>query len=182
MSLSHLTAEPRRLLRGRLSTRGDIIMAVKPIPEGYHTVTPYLIVRGGVAALEFYKKAFGAKELFRMPMPDGRLGHAEIKIGDSPVMLADECPEMQAVGPQTLKGSPVGICLYVENADVVYNQAIAAGATVDKPIQDQFYGDRSGTVKDPFGHKWTIATHKEDVSMEEMGRRMAAMQKAQGGK
>jgi PhnB protein len=157
-------------------------MAVKPIPEGYHTVTPYLIVRGGAEAIDFYKKAFGAKELFRMPMPNGKLGHAELKIGDSPIMLADECPEMNALAPQSLKGSPVGICLYVENSDAVYNQAVASGATVEKPIQDQFYGDRSGTVRDPFGHQWTIATHKEDVSSEEMGRRMAAMQKSQGGK
>lgn len=149
-------------------------MAVRPIPEGYHTVTPYLIVRGGAKAIDFYKKAFGATELFRMPMPDGRLGHAEIQIGDARVMLADEMPEMKIVGPESLGGTPVGMALYVENCDEVFDRAVGAGAKVERPLQDQFYGDRSGTVIDPFGHKWTVATHKEDVSPEEMNRRMAA--------
>jgi PhnB protein len=148
--------------------------AVAPIPPGYHTVTPYLIVRGGVKALEFYKKAFNAVEKVRMPMPDGRLGHAEIQIGDSMVMLADEMPERKIVGPETLGGSGTGICLYVENVDALFQQAIAAGGKVDRPVEDQFYGDRTGTLIDPFGHKWTLSTHTEDVSPEEMNRRMAA--------
>jgi PhnB protein len=152
--------------------------AVKPIPDGYHTVTPYLIVNGAASAIEFYKKAFGATELFRMPGPDGKIGHAEIKIGNSPIMLADEHPEMGFRGPKALGGSPVGILLYVEDVDKMAGQAVAAGAKVEKPVQDQFYGDRSGTFADPFGHRWTIATHKEDVSSEEMQKRMAALHKA----
>ena len=153
-------------------------MAVKPIPDGYHSVTPYLIVRGGAAALAFYKKAFGATELVRMAMPGSdRIGHAEIKVGDSIIMLADEHPEMGATSPQSIGGTPVGICLYVEDCDTVFGRAVAGGAKVERPMQDQFYGDRSGTVIDPFGHKWTIATHKEDVTPEEMTRRMAAMKK-----
>ena len=154
-------------------------MSVKPIPDGYHTVTPYLIVKGAARALDFYKKAFGATELFRMPGPGGKIMHAEIKIGDSPIMLADEFPEMDARGPQSLGGTPVGLCLYVEDVDARFAKAVAAGGKVLRPVVDQFYGDRSGTVADPFGHKWTIATHKEDVSPEEMKRRMAAM--APGG-
>ena len=150
---------------------------VRPVPAGYHTVTPYLIVRGGDAAIAFYKKAFHATEEVRMPMPDGRLGHAELKIGDSMIMLADEMPEMKIVGPQTLGGTSVGIALYVEDCDATFHQALAAGGTVDRPLQDQFYGDRSGTLIDPFGHKWTVATHKEDVSPEEMNRRMAQLPK-----
>jgi PhnB protein len=149
-------------------------MAVKPIPDGYHSVTPYLIIKGAAEAIEFYKKAFGAKELFRMPMPDGGIGHAEIMIGNSPIMLADECPPMGYRGPQALGGTPVSFLIYVEDADARYNQAIAAGCKVFKPIQDQFYGDRSGTVTDPYGHIWTIGTHKEDVPPEELNRRMAA--------
>ena len=147
---------------------------VKPIPEGYHSVTPYLIVKGGAEAIDYYKKAFGAVELFRMDH-GGKIGHAEIKIGDSPIMLADEYPEMKYVSPKTLGGTPVSILIYVEDVDSVYNQALAAGGTEVKALQDQFYGDRSGTLIDPFGHKWTIATHVEDVSSEEMQRRMAAM-------
>ena len=150
-------------------------MAAKPIPDGYRTVTPYLIVRGAAAALEFYKKAFGAKERMRLPMPGGRIGHAEIEIGDSVIMLADEFPEMGAKSPQTIGGTPVGICVYVENVDARFKQAIAAGGKEEKPVIDQFYGDRSGTLADPFGHKWTLATHIEDVTPEEIGRRMAAI-------
>jgi PhnB protein len=152
-------------------------MAVKPIPEGYHTVTPYLIVNGGAAALEFYKKVFGATELMRFDGPGGKLAHAEMKIGDSIVMLSDEYGEMGFRGPQAIGGSPVGIMLYVQDCDQIFNRAVAAGASVKKPLEDQFYGDRSGTLVDPFGHVWTIATHKEDVSPEEMQRRMAAMAK-----
>jgi PhnB protein len=156
-------------------------MAVKPIPDGHHTVTPYLIVQGAAKALEFYKKAFGATETCRMPGPGGKVMHAEIKIGDSPVMLADEFPEMDARGPQALGGTPVGLCIYVENVDALFDRAVTAGAKVLRPVVDQFYGDRSGTVADPFGHKWTIATHKEDVSPEEMKRRMEAAMKQPGG-
>ncbi|HEX5834361.1 MAG TPA: VOC family protein [Pyrinomonadaceae bacterium] len=151
---------------------------VKPIPEGYHSVTPYLCIKGAVQALEYYKKAFGAIELFRMEH-DGKIGHAEIKIGDSPIMLADEFPEMGFVSPQTLGGSPVGIMIYVEDVDTVFKQAIDSGGIEKKALEDQFYGDRSGTLTDPFGHVWTVATHKEDVSPEEIDKRLAAV-KAQG--
>jgi len=146
-------------------------MAVKPIPEGYHSVTPYLIIKGAADAIEFYKKAFGATELFRMAGPDGKIGHAEIKIGDSPIMLSDEWPEMKYVGPKLLGGSPVSILLYVNDVDAVFKHAIAAGAKEDKPVEDKFYGDRSGSLTDPFGHIWHVSTHKEDVSPEEMERR-----------
>jgi PhnB protein len=156
-------------------------MAVKAIPAGYHSVTPYLMLRDGAAAIEFYKKAFGAKELMRFPGPQGKLMHAEVQIGDSPVMLADEMPEALCQGPKTRGGTTVGIMIYVENADAVFNQAVAAGAKVLRPLKDQFYGDRSGSVEDPFGHVWTIATHKEDVSSAEMAKRAAAeMQKKPG--
>jgi PhnB protein len=150
---------------------------VKPIPDGYAVVTPYLIIKGAAAAIDYYKKAFGAIETVRMPQPDGRVGHAEVKIGDAVVMLADEFPEMNIVSPVTLGNTPVGLLVYVEDADATFNKAVALGAQVEKPMADQFYGDRTGTVKDPFGHKWTIATHKEDVTPEEMQRRMAAMAK-----
>jgi PhnB protein len=153
-------------------------MAVKPIPEGYHSVTPYLIIHGAADAIEFYKKAFGATELFRFPAPDGKIGHAEIKIGDSPIMLADEFAEMGYKGPDTPGGSPVSIMLYVEDVDTVFNRAVEAGASVKEALQDKFYGDRMGTLTDPFGHRWHVGTHKEDVSMEEMERRAKA---AHGG-
>jgi PhnB protein len=152
-------------------------MAVKPIPEGYHTVTPYLIVKGGAQALDFYKKAFGAVERLRMGGTDGKIGHAEITINGSAIMLADEFPEMGAVSPQTLGGSPVGIHLYVEDVDAQVAKAVAAGATVLRPLTDMFYGDRTATIADPFGHKWSLATHKEDVSHEELQKRAAAMMK-----
>ena len=147
---------------------------VKPIPEGYHTATPYLIVKDAAHAIEFYKKAFGATELMRMPGPGGKIGHAEIKIGDSPIMLADEVPGMGFRSPESLGGSPISILLYVEDVDVVFSEALAAGAKVQRPVADQFYGDRTGGVTDPFGHVWYIATHKEDVSPEEMKKRAAA--------
>ena len=150
-------------------------MPVKPIPDGYHSVTPYLVVNGAAKALDYYKQAFGAEERLRLPTPDGRIAHAEIEIGDSVVMLADEFPQMGAKSPQTIGGTPVGICLYVKDVDAVFKQAIAAGGKQEKPLQNQFYGDRSGTLVDPFGHKWTVATHIEDVPPEELGRRMAAM-------
>ncbi len=131
----------------------------KPIPEGYHTVTPYLIVKGAARALEFYKKAFNATELYRLEGPGGTIGHAEIQIGNSRLMLADEFPEMGARSPETVGGSPVGLCLYVESVDALFKQAIAAGGKEERPVRDQFYGDRSGSLRDPFGHQWTIATH-----------------------
>lgn len=155
-------------------------MSVKPIPDGYHSVTPYLIVNGGVKALEFYKQAFGAQELFRIER-DGKIGHAEIKIGDSPIMLADEHLEMGARSPQSLGGSPVSIMLYVENADRMTEQAVAAGAKIVRPLENKFYGDRSATLADPFGHTWHVSTHIEDVSSEEMNRRIAAAMKEHGG-
>ena len=148
---------------------------VQPIPAGYHNVTPYLIVRNAAAAIDFYKKAFNAVELMRFPGPGGKIMHAEVKIGDSPVMLADEMPEEGHVGPQTLGGVGVSMMLYVEDVDTRFAQAIAAGATIKCPVQDQFYGDRTGTLVDPFGHVWSLGTHKEDVSMEEMQQRMAKL-------
>jgi len=149
-------------------------MAAKPIPEGYHTVTPYLFIKGAGDAIAFYKKAFGATEVLRLADPSGKVGHAEIKIGDSFVMLADEHPEMGVRGPKTIGGSPFCICLYVPDVDVSFRQALAAGAKEVRPVKDQFYGDRSGTLEDPFGHVWTIATHKEDLSPAEIERRFAA--------
>ena len=157
-------------------------MPVKPIPEGYHSVTPYLIIRGAADAIEFYKNAFGAVELFRFPAPGGKIGHAEIKVGDSPIMLADEYPDMGYKGPQSIGGSPVSLMIYLEDVDSVFNRAVDAGATVKEAVQDKFYGDRTGTVIDPFGHIWHISTHKEDVSMDEMERRAkAASAGASGG-
>jgi len=140
----------------------------KPIPEGYHSVTPYLIIKGATEAIDFYKKAFGATELFRMPAPEGKIGHAEIKIGDSPIMLADESPEMGYKSPQSLGGSPISIMIYVADVDTVFKQAIAAGGKEQRPVKDQFYGDRSGTLEDPFGHAWSIATHKQDLTSDQI--------------
>jgi PhnB protein len=150
-------------------------MTVKPIPDGYQVVTPYLIVKGAKEALDFYRRALGAEERMRLPMPDGRICHAEIQLGDCVLMLADEFPEMGAKSPATLGGTPVGIMLYVKDVDAQFNQAISAGGKVERPVQNQFYGDRSGTFVDPFGHKWTLATHVEDLTAEEIEKRMAAM-------
>lgn len=141
--------------------------AVKPIPDGYHSVQPYLIVNSGAAAIDFYKKAFGAKERLRMEK-DGRVGHAEIEIGDSCVMLADEHHQIKAYCPQHYGGSPVSLVLYVPDCDAVYKQALAAGAKSEREPEDEFYGDRMAGVLDPFGYKWHIATHIKDVSKEEM--------------
>jgi PhnB protein len=154
-------------------------MATKPVPEGYRTATPYLIVKGAADAIEFYKRAFGATEMLRMADPQGRVGHAEIKIGDSVIMLADEHPAMGYRSPRSLGGSSVSILLYIENVDAVFERAVKAGAKPQRPVMDQFYGDRSGTLEDPFGHMWTVATHVEDVAPEEMKRRaQAAMRSA----
>ena len=147
-------------------------MPVKPIPDGYHSVTPYLIVDGAARAIEFYEQAFGATELMRMPGPGGKLGHAEISIGDSVIMLADEHPGIGTRGPRAFGGSPVSVLLYVEDVDGTVKTAVASGAKLLEPVGDKFYGDRSGTIEDPFGHRWHIASHVEDVSAEEMDKRM----------
>ena len=147
---------------------------VKPIPEGYNSVTPYLIVDNGAAAIDFYKKSFGATELFRMPSPGNKIGHAEIKIGNSVIMLADEHPEMGARSPRSVGGSPVSIVVYVEDVDTVAKRLEAAGAKVTRPVSNQFYGDRAGSFEDPFGHQWHVHTHVEDVSPEELQRRAAS--------
>jgi PhnB protein len=149
----------------------------KPIPAGYHTATPYLFIKDAARAIEFYKQAFGAAEVMRMPMPNGKIVHAEIQIGDSRIMLADEFPEMGVRSPQSIGGSASLVVLYVEDVDAVTARAVAAGATIVKPLQDQFYGDRSATITDPFGHGWTVATHIEDVSPEELQRRMEQINK-----
>ena len=148
--------------------------APSPVPEGYHAVTPYLIARNASAAIEFYKKAFGAEEVYRLAMPDGRVGHAELRIGGSVVMLADEFPEMGAKSPAALGGTPVSLLFYVADVDAAAARAVAAGAKVKRPVVDQFYGDRSGTFEDPFGHVWTIATRKENLTAEEIRQRAAA--------
>lgn len=143
-------------------------MAVKPIPEGYHTVTPFLTVRDAVHAIEFYEKAFGAKPRGVMKGPDGKVMHAELQIGDSIIMLSDEFPDHGALSPQSLHGSPAGLHIYVEDADAAFDRAIQAGAQVEMPVSEQFWGDRFGRLKDPYGHKWSIATHVKDLSMDEM--------------
>ena len=145
-------------------------MKVNPIPDGYHSLTPYLIVKGAARALEFYVKAFGARELFRMPIPDGRVGHAEMQIGNSRFMLADEMPERDIRAPSGTP--PVHLVIYTEDVDAMWKRALAAGGRELQPLQNQFYGDRSGTLADPFGHRWTVATHVEDVPPDEMDRRM----------
>jgi PhnB protein len=151
---------------------------VKPVPEGYHNVTPYLIVNGAARALDFYKRVFGATERMRMAGPDGKVGHAEIGIGDSVIMLADEHPEMGARAPGAFGGTAVSIMLYVDDVDATVKTAVAQGAKVVRTIEDKFYGDRTGTIEDPFGHHWHVGTHKEDVPPDEMQRRAAAMAKS----
>ena len=146
---------------------------MKPIPEGYHSVTPYMICKGAAEAIEFYKKAFGAVEVMRMAGPNGQIGHAEIKIGDSHIMLSDEHPEVGIYSPQHYGGSPISVLIYVENADATVNAAVGAGAKVTRPLKDEFYGDRAGTVVDPFGHQWYVHTHIKDVSPEELQRAAA---------
>jgi PhnB protein len=148
---------------------------VKPIPDGFHSVTPYLTLRNASQAIEFYKRAFGAQERFSMPGPDGKVAHAEIMIGNSILMLGEECPQMGNQSPEALQGSPVGMAVYVENVDDVFNRAVKAGATVKEEVSDKFWGDRAGSLTDPFGHKWTILTHKEDVQPQEMKKRMEQM-------
>ncbi|CAB3660704.1 VOC family protein [Paraburkholderia phenoliruptrix] len=149
--------------------------AVKPIPDGMHSLTPYLICANAAEAIEFYKKAFNAVEQFRLPGPDGKVMHACLKIGDSMLMLTDEWPEHQCFGPNHLQGTPVTIHHYVEDVDASFQQAVDAGATVKVPVADMFWGDRYGQLKDPFGHNWSLATHKRDLSKEEIEQAMAAL-------
>lgn len=149
-----------------------------PIPPGYEGATPYIYIRGAAKALDFYKRAFGAKEEMRMEGPDGKIGHAEIAIGKAHIMLADEAPAMNALSPETIGGTAASFLIYVPDVDKVFRQALDAGATELRPLENKFYGDRMGMLKDPFGHQWAIGTHIEDVSPEEMGRRAAAQTKA----
>lgn len=154
---------------------------VKAIPEGYEGATPYLIIKGASNALEFYKKAFGATELMRIAAPGGTVGHAEIKIGKAIIMLADEFPDMNCKSPQSFGGSPVSMMLYVLDVDAFVNRAVAAGAKLLRPVKNQFYGDRSGSLEDPFGHQWHIATHVEDVPPDEMAKRAETYMKQECG-
>ena len=155
-------------------------MAAKPIPEGYHSVSPALSIDGAAESIEFYKRAFGANERYRMPWPDGTVAHAELEIGDSVVMLSDPFPESGVTPRRALGGTSVGIFLYVEDVDAVFQQAVDAGATVTTPLEDMFWGDRFGSVTDPFGHHWSLATHVEDVPPEEMEERAKAAMAAMG--
>ena len=154
--------------------------SARGLPEGYHSVTPYLAVDGAARAIVFYQQAFGATEVMRMPAPGGKVGHAEIRIGDSRIMLADEYPDMGFRSPRAYGGSPVGLHLYVEDVDAVARQAVAAGAREVRPVKDQFYGDRTGSFEDPFGHVWHIATRKEELSPDELKRRAVAAMGQQG--
>ena len=148
-------------------------MVVRAIPEGYHSVTPYLVIDGAEDAIRFYTQALGATEVLRLPMGD-KIGHAEIRIGDSHVMLSDEWPDMDIRGPKSRGGATSSLMVYVEDVDAAFARAVAAGATIERPVEDQFYGDRNGAIVDPFGHRWTISTHVEDVAEDEMQRRMQA--------
>jgi PhnB protein len=153
---------------------------VKPIPDGYPRLSPYLIVDGAAEAIAFYRTVFGAKERMRLDGPEGKIGHAELEIGTSLIMLADEFPQMDAFAPAKFGGSPIGLQTYVEDVDAVVGKAVAAGAKLLRPVQNQFYGDRSATIEDPFGHRWHVATHVEDVSNDEIARRLAEMAKGAG--
>jgi PhnB protein len=149
--------------------------AAKPIPDGYHSVTPYLTLKSADAAIKFYEKAFGAKEILRLPLPNNGVAHAEIQIGNSRVMMADEMPAYGNKSPESLVGSPIALAIYVEDVDSAFDKAVMAGATVKRPLTDQFYGDRAGTLLDPFGYQWSLMTHKENVSLEEIQQRMQKM-------
>lgn len=181
MADSNALNQVQRQFAYREGQIGEFIMAVKPIPDGYHSLTAYLIVDNGRKAIDFYKAAFGAEELFHFDTPDGKIGHAELRIGDSPFMLADEFPDRGAKSPKIYGGSPVHMLIYVDDVDARFKQAIDAGGIELRPVQTQFYGDRSGTLEDPFGHQWTIATHVEDVTPEETERRHDEMMKKHGG-
>lgn len=147
-------------------------MSVGHVPDGYHSVTPYLIVTDPAGAIDFYGRAFGATETMRLTMPGGGIAHAEVRIGDSPVMLAGEWPEYGSLSPESRGGTPVGLCVYLADSDAAVERAVAAGARLERPVTDQFYGDRSGTVIDPYGHKWTLSTRKENLTPAQMQRRM----------
>jgi PhnB protein len=166
-----------RTRKPRPQPRNPAMTGVKPIPDGYPRLNPYLIVDGAAKAIEFYTSVFGARERMRLGAPESRVGHAELEIGDSLIMLADEFPAMEAFGPAKFGGSPITLHLYVADVDAVARKAVAAGAKLVRPIRNEFYGDRSGTVEDPFGHRWHLSTHVEDVSNEEIARRMAEMTK-----
>jgi PhnB protein len=170
-----MATKPKRAAK-KVKKRKVAAKKVQPIPAGYPAVTPYLLVRSAQQALEFYKKAFGAKEKGRMAGPDGRVMHAEMRVFNTVVMLSDEFPDRGALSPESLKGSPVGLFVYTRDVDGAIARAGAAGATVTMPAQDMFWGDRFGTIRDPFGHDWQFATHKEDVTSQEMHRRFQAMQ------
>jgi PhnB protein len=174
------TAPKKVMAKAKAKAKAPAKKKVLAVPAGYRTVTPYLVCRGAAEAIAFYKQAFGAKELMRMGSPDGKVAHAEIRIGDSHVMLGDESPEQGSSAPQTVGGSPVHIFLYLPNVDKVFAQAVAAGATAEMPPMDMFWGDRYCKVSDPFGHKWNMATHIEDVTPKEMARRGQAMMSQQG--
>jgi PhnB protein len=152
-------------------TQNMATRALQPIPENYRGATPYLTVKNAATAIEFYKKVFGATELMRIAAPGGKVGHAELLVGGAPLMISDEYPEMDVLAPETIGGSPVTMHLYVHDVDAVFDRAVAAGATAVRPVADQFYGDRGGKFKDPFGHAWWVATHIEDVAPEEMKKR-----------
>ncbi len=158
------------------------VMKTKYIPEGFHAITPYLTVKDAKQAIDFYKRAFGARERVTMPTPDGKVAHAELQLADSIIMLGEECPEHGSVSPETLEGSPVGLALYVEDVDKAFNRAVSAGASVKEPVNDKFWGDRAGALTDPFGHKWMLLTHVEDVAPDEMKRRMADAFSAAGSR
>jgi uncharacterized glyoxalase superfamily protein PhnB len=166
--------KPAKKAAAKRAPAAKPVKKVAPIPAGYHSVTAHLVCRGAAKAIEFYKKAFGAKERLRMAAPDGSISHAEINIGNSIVMLGDEAPQFGARAPETIGGTPVSIFIYTEDVDRLYAKAIAAGATGDQPPTDMFWGDRYAKLSDPFGHKWSMATHIEDVSPKEMARRSAA--------
>jgi PhnB protein len=172
--MSERQTDPKRQTHNRQTVRLEEAM-VKPIPDGYQRVTPYLYVDGAREAIDFYRSILGAEERMSMPAPGGKVGHAELILGDSVIMLADEHPDMGALGPRTVGGSPVTIHVYVEDVDEVFDRAVKSGATVLRPVEDKFYGDRGGEFQDPFGHHWSIATHVEDVTPEEMQRRMGQM-------
>jgi PhnB protein len=155
-------------------------MTAQAVPEGFHSVTPYLSIKGAKEAIEFYKNAFGAVEAFRLPTPTGEIAHADIVIGNSHIMLSEPCEESPMPSPEALGGSTIGIYLYVEDVDALFSRAVESGAAIVKPVEDQFYGDRTGTLKDPYGHVWFVGTHKEDLSLEEIQARAEAMFGAEG--
>jgi PhnB protein len=173
-------ARDRREHRRTPQSEGPVMAGVKPIPDGYPRLNPYLIVDGAAKAIEFYQAVFGARERSRLGAPGGKIGHAELEIGDSLIMIADEFPSMDAFGPAKFGGSPIGLHIYVADVDAVASKAVAAGGKLVRPVQNQFYGDRSGTIEDPFGHRWHVATHVEDVTEDEIARRAAELAKGRG--